>query len=75
MGNQDPLVNFTADTKTVTLLDELNDLAKRRHREEKTVLGPGQYPFKSQILRRALEIAAPAIRMGLKEEGVVFLFR
>lgn len=71
---QEALVNFMADEATAITLDELNDLAKDRYREDGTKLGPGQFPFKSQILRKALQIAAPAIRTGLKEEGVLFLF-
>jgi len=67
-------MNFRADAETVTTLDELNDLAVKRHQEDDVKLGPGQFPFKSQIIRRALQIAAPAIRSGLKEEGVLFLF-
>jgi hypothetical protein len=68
------MMNFRAEQETVKILDELNNLAVQRHREDNVKLGPGQFPFRSQIIRKALQIAAPAIRSGLEEEGVLFLF-
>lgn len=67
-------VHIKVDERAAALLDELDELAKRRHKEEETRLGPGQYPFKSAILRKSLSVAAPAIRRGLEKEGVVFLY-
>lgn len=69
------LINFIADEATRATLDELNTVAEARYREEDVTLGPGQYPFKSQILRKALQVAAPVIRKGLTREGIAFLFR
>lgn len=64
---------FRADEATLLTLERLNTLAEEKFRAGEEHLGPGVYPFKSAIIRKALAIAAPAVQQGLEEEGIVFL--
>lgn len=74
MAQNSDTMHFKTDPDTVALLEALDDFAKKRFHEDDVKLGPGQYPFKSAILRKSLRIAAPAIRSGLEREGVEFLY-
>ena len=65
--------HITLDERSEHTLTELNELAEERYPDSDVKVSAGQYPFRSAIIRRALQIAAPAIRSGLEQEGVAFL--
>jgi hypothetical protein len=73
MTNENNKIMFRADDDTKAVLDALDELATQLFHETGEHLGPGVFPFKSVIIRKAIRVAAPEIRAGLLEEGIPYL--